>query len=161
MRSLAPEERSILTEAVGAASWGYGLRLTLGNRLSDGEESEVYRVDADGRPLVLRIAPAWRRGEELRWAYERASEAQRTIPQVIAPLRNKYGDPLMTVAGGRPVSLFPFLEGRQLERDDTSMRDQAARLLAKLHRHFLQGDSRGRPNRLLETLTPGSLGHLN
>jgi len=64
-------------------------------------------------------------------------DAQATIHQVTAPLLTKAAAPLITVEG-RPVSLFPFVEGERLDRNDDGLREQAARLLAKLHIFFLQ-----------------------
>jgi len=114
----------------------YGLHVTPVEQLSGGEESDVYRVFNSNGVFVLRIGPAWRSVAELVWSYSRAYEASQQIPEVTSPLLSRNGMPVVE-AENRPLSLFPFVEGMPLDRDDDSQRDQAAVLLARLHKHFI------------------------
>jgi Ser/Thr protein kinase RdoA (MazF antagonist) len=50
---------------------------------------------------------------------------------------------LVVETENRPLSLFPFVEGAPLNRDDGSQRDQAAVLLARLQRHFIGSTGHG------------------
>jgi Ser/Thr protein kinase RdoA (MazF antagonist) len=137
LKTLTKSERSFLRQVIGFVAEQYGQSILIRDKLCGGEESDVFRVEANEGTLALRISPAWRSFDELLWAYRRARETQARIPQVTAPLLSKASAPLIVV-GGRPVSIFPFVDGERLDRDDDGLREQAARLLAELHAFFLR-----------------------
>lgn len=98
-------------------------------RLHGGEESAAYRVG----DLVIRIGPQWRTDREMRWFARLAEHAAAVVPEVVAPVPAVSGD-LVVRLGGRPVSVWPFAAGRWPAKNDHALRDQAAELLARLHK---------------------------
>lgn len=112
----------------------YGVRVSALQPLAGGYECDVALLTtAGGERRVLRVSPAARTVEELAWAYDLAQYASLHIPQAVAPLATIDGSRVFR-HGSRPVSLFPFVAGRLLDRDDPAERDAAARLLGRLHR---------------------------
>jgi Ser/Thr protein kinase RdoA (MazF antagonist) len=111
----------------------YGIAVEVESRLEGGYECEVLALASDAGGLVLRVCPAWRTVGELAWAYDLAAHAAASITEAVAPLRGRDGSRVFGF-GGRPVAVFPRVAGRPLDRDDADERDQAARLLARLHR---------------------------
>lgn len=100
-----------------------------GVRLHGGEESAAYRVG----DVVVRIAPQWRTDSEMRWFATLANHAACVIPEVVAPLPAASGDFVVRLCG-RPISVWPYAEGEWPQHDDRVLRDQAAELLARLHK---------------------------
>ena len=115
-----------IREAVSSA-WGLDVR-DAGERLFGGEESAAFRVGAQ----VVRIGPAWRTTAELEWCHGIALAAAAEIPEVVPPLPNHAGATVIRV-GGRPVSLWPYVEGSRGDDDDACQRAEAAELPARLH----------------------------
>lgn len=112
----------------------YGFAVSTAMPLAGGYECDVALLTAaDGRRCVLRVSPPTRSVEELAWAYDLASYAAGHIPETVAPLAAGDGSRLF-LHEGRPVSLFPFVAGHLLDRNDPAERDAAARLLGRLHR---------------------------
>ena len=112
----------------------YGLRVSALEPLAGGYECDVALLTtAGGERRVLRVSPAARTVDELAWAYELARYTAGHVPQAVAPLAASDGS-LVFRHGDRPVSLFPFVDGRLLDRDHPGERDAAARLLGRLHR---------------------------
>jgi Ser/Thr protein kinase RdoA (MazF antagonist) len=97
--------------------------------LYGGEDSTAYRLG----DVVLRIGPAQRDPAEVEWCHGIAARAAAAVPEVPVPLRTPAGTTVVVI-GGRPVSLWPHVEGGWLDRDDPGQRRQAARLLARVHR---------------------------
>lgn len=111
----------------------YGLRIVAPwHRLKGGEECAVWRLKTTRGRLVLRMSPMWRTTEELRWVNELTSFAAAYAGEVVAPLVALDGTTLF-LHEGRPASLFPFVPGERLDREDAHLRESAARLLARLH----------------------------
>ncbi|HYH78956.1 MAG TPA: phosphotransferase [Longimicrobium sp.] len=125
--------RAIPPSLLAAVERRHGLAVATAEPLAGGYECDVALLTAtDGRRCVLRVSPSSRSVEELAWAYELASFAAEWIPEAVAPLAGRDGS-LLFLHDGRPVSLFPFVAGRLLDRDDPAERDAAARLLGGLH----------------------------
>jgi Ser/Thr protein kinase RdoA (MazF antagonist) len=117
-------------EIVDAVVRHWGVEATEdGERLHGGEESSAYRVGGN----VIRIGPEWRSDAELEWSYAVTSHAAETVPEAVAPLRTAGGAAIVRVAG-RPVSVWPYRAGTWADDDDDATFDQAADLLARLHR---------------------------
>ena len=109
-------------------------------RLYGGEESASYRVGDN----VIRIGPEWRDTGELEWCYAVASHAGLTIPEVPSPMLT--GEHRRVVrAEGRPITVWPFVQGSWADRDDPHHRAQAAQLLARLHRSLADAPVEARP----------------
>lgn len=106
-------------------------------RLPGGEESAAFRIGAQ----VVRIGPAWRSTAELEWCYSVALAAAEEIPEAVPPLLQRPGANVIRVAG-RPVSVWPYIEGSRADDDDECQWAEAAELLARLHQ--VLGSQRGR-----------------
>lgn len=98
-------------------------------RLYGGEESAAFRLG----DVVVRIGPDWRTIEEAEWCHGLVSAVHRRIPSALAPLPNRDGRTTVR-AGGRPVSVWPFVEGRWGDREDPHQATEAATVLARIHR---------------------------
>jgi Ser/Thr protein kinase RdoA (MazF antagonist) len=120
---LTPQLRQDLCAAFGVPAHGRAVRL------HGGEESAAYRLG----DVVVRIAPQWRTDHEMRWFATLANHAATVVPEVVAPLPAASGDFVVRL-GGRPISLWPFVAGEWPTKGDPGLRDQAAELLARLHK---------------------------
>ena len=120
-------------DVLAAVRQRYGLDVTAATALSGGIESSVVRATGDACSVVIRASPTWRTLDELSWAYELASYAATLCPEALAPLRAADGA-LAFEHDGHVVSVFPYVEGRALDRTNALERDAAATLLASLHR---------------------------
>src|SRR6266567_3810859 len=87
----------------------YHLSLLPARRLSGGEECEIWLATSDDGPFIVRISPGQRSLAQLGWTHT------------------------LFLYNGRPVALFPFVEGTPLDREQPVQRDAAAELLARLH----------------------------
>jgi Ser/Thr protein kinase RdoA (MazF antagonist) len=120
-------------DVLAAVRQRYSIGVVTAAPLSGGVESSVLRAVGDGSDVVIRVSPRWRTLEELSWAYELATYASALCPQALPPVRAADGS-LAFEHDGRVVSVFPFVEGRMLDRTKAMERDAAAVLLARLHR---------------------------
>lgn len=98
-------------------------------RLYGGQESAVYRVGDH----VVRVGPPWRTVEDLNWSCSVATAAARHVPRAIAPVPTLDARTVIEVEG-RPVTVWPFIPGHRGDDLDPRQREQAAGLLARLHR---------------------------
>lgn len=102
-------------------------------RLQGGEESAAYRCGE----LVVRIGPRWRSTEEAEWCHEVALRAAAGgVKEVVRPLSTRQDRTVVRVRD-HPVSVWRYVVGDWLDRDDPAQRAQAARLLGRLHRALL------------------------
>jgi Ser/Thr protein kinase RdoA (MazF antagonist) len=120
---LTPQLRQDLSAAFGVPAHGRAVRLY------GGEESAAYRLG----DVVVRIAPQWRTDREMRWFAGLAEHTAAVVPEVVAPVPAVSGD-LVVRLSGRPISLWPFVAGDWPTKGDHGLRDQAAELLARLHK---------------------------
>ncbi|GAA2596381.1 phosphotransferase [Actinomadura fulvescens] len=109
-------------------AWGRGFGGEA-ERLFGGEESAAYRI-AD---VVVRVGPVWRDTAEAEWCHSIAVHAASVMPEAVAPLRTADGATVVR-ADGRPLSLWPYVEGEWPDADEPAVRLAGARLLARLHR---------------------------
>ena len=100
--------------------------------LTGGEESAVWRLATDGGTIVVRVSPAWRTVAELQWVHDLIRFTAQAIPEVVKPLAAADGSTIFLHAG-QPVGVFPFVEGKALDREDSGLQQDAAILLARLH----------------------------
>jgi Ser/Thr protein kinase RdoA (MazF antagonist) len=121
---------------VVSSAWGLDVG-DAGERLFGGEESAAFRLGTE----VVRIGPAWRTTAELEWCHGIAMAAAEEIPEAVPPLPNHAGATVIRVAG-RPVSVWPYIEGSRADDDDECQWAEAAELLARLHQ--VLGSQRGR-----------------
>lgn len=109
-------------------------------RLHGGEESAAFRVG----DVVIRVGPEWRSVEELEWCHTVASAAAASVPEAVAPIVGSSGR-TVAVVDGRPVSVWPFVDGEWADDDDAGQCSQAAVLLARLHLALRDADCGPRP----------------
>src|SRR5215472_4423717 len=114
----------------------YHVPLTPARRLSGGEECEIWLATSDDGPFVVRISPGWRSLTQLGWTHTLMLSLCSLFPVVLAPLPATDGSTFF-LYNGRPVALFPFIEGAPLDREQPAQRRAAAELLAWLHRAML------------------------
>ncbi|MEV4253635.1 phosphotransferase [Spirillospora sp. NPDC049652] len=110
------------------AEWGRRVEAPP-ERLYGGEESAAYRAG----DLVIRVGPLERTSAVAEWCHAVAAHAAASMPEAVAPLRTRSGATVVHVEG-RPVSVWPFVEGEWPDADEEPMRREGARLLARLHR---------------------------
>jgi len=122
--------------------------------LNGGEEAQVWRVESIDGPLVVHASPAWRGTEELAWIHGLLRFTARQAPEAVAPLPARDGSTLIPHQDWW-LSLFPFVPGAFLDREDAVQREAAARLLARMHRAMLGWKAPGRrPNSTPAQLPP-------
>ena len=136
---------------------GSGIRYT--DRLDGGDEAHVFRAETDIGRIVLHASPPWRTRGELEWVHALASHSRIEVPVVVCPIER--GGRTLFECGGRLVAVFPFIQGRFLDRSDPALREDAATLLARVHNALLDfragprprsADSRPAPPKELEAL---------
>ncbi|MFC7625877.1 phosphotransferase enzyme family protein [Microlunatus sp. GCM10028923] len=112
----------------------YGLRISAAEAvLGQGDEASVWRVLGSGRRLIVRSSPASRDLGQLTAAYMLAAVLAETVTEVTAPVRAIDGS-VTARCEGRPISVWPYIEGTFLDRSDHDQLQAAAELLARLHR---------------------------
>lgn len=104
--------------------------------LNGGDECELWRLDSSP-PVVVRVSPAWRSMTELIHSHHVAAEFGTRIPEVTCPVVGSDGSTLF-LWNERPVSVWPLIGGAPLDRTNADLRNQAAELLARLHRAALR-----------------------
>ncbi|MFG1796507.1 phosphotransferase enzyme family protein [Nocardia sp. NPDC049149] len=121
-----------------AAEWGHKGD---GERLHGGEESAAYRVGE----VVVRIGALDRDPAEVEWCNGIAVAAARTVPEAVAPLARADGSTVAMVAG-RPITVWPLIEGQWASSEDPIQVEEAARLLARVHRALAEHRPSPRPH---------------
>jgi Ser/Thr protein kinase RdoA (MazF antagonist) len=111
-------------------------------RLHGGEESAAFRID----DVVVRVGPPWRQPAELEWCHAVARAAASSVPEAIAPTTNGDGRTVVLVEG-RPVSVWPFIEGEWADDHDDHQWRQAPVILAAIHRALAETSLGPRPSR--------------
>jgi Ser/Thr protein kinase RdoA (MazF antagonist) len=113
--------------------------------LAGGYESAVLLLNTDDGLRVLKIAPEWRSREELEWSFAAAVHASLGLSEAIAPFLT-YRGKCVVLFEGRSLSLWPFIEGRNLNTSDQAECDQVAAIYARLQNSLAQWTySRKRP----------------
>ena len=110
----------------------YGFRIQAISKVAPSDEAAVWRAGAE-RPLLIHQSPPWRTGEELAWVHALVAQVAGTFPLAIAPLATTSGATFLE-HGGSLITVYPFVGGAYLDREDAAQREAAARLLAELHR---------------------------
>jgi Ser/Thr protein kinase RdoA (MazF antagonist) len=110
----------------------YGASGTAVPIVDGGDECELWRL-ASSPPVVVRVSPAWRSMTELVYSHQVAAAFSACIAEVTCPLAGADGSTLF-LWNARPVSVWPLIQGRPLDCENAALRDQAAGLLARLHR---------------------------
>lgn len=125
--------------------WGLSVVGTA-ERLTGGEESAAYRVDLRGGVggVVVRLGPLTRGTAVIEWCHQVAGSVG--VEEIVVPLRGSSGASVVRV-GGRPVSVWPYVGGRWLDAGEPAEVEQAARVLARVHRGLREVVMPARPER--------------
>ena len=110
----------------------------------NGDECRIWRVDTPQQPVIVRVSPAWRTVAELQWVHHLTQHCAATIAEVVAPITARNGTTLF-IHEEHPVCLFPFVEGEDLDTNDSDLCVSAARLLARIHQTSATWNSTPRP----------------
>jgi Ser/Thr protein kinase RdoA (MazF antagonist) len=108
----------------------YGLRGRARPIAAGMSGSWLWRLESD--PPVLVRRSRYCELEDVIRTGGIADRLARTVPEVVAPLKGSDGEPAF-LWDGLPVSLWPYIEGEELDRHDPELIKQAAGLLARLH----------------------------
>ncbi len=114
------------------ARWLPGVRVDSVEPLTGGDVNAVYRVDAGAGTYALRVYAAETSAEMVMWEHTLLGRISGVVPEVVAPLMTSDGATFVE-RDARAVSLWPFVEGRRLDRLIGDDRLAAARMLGRLH----------------------------
>lgn len=116
-----------LLSAVGER---YGVAARGAEAMLGGTASKVWRLDSVPR-VVVRLSQYYKL-EDLQRTCRIAGEFARAVPEAIRPLVGADGEPAF-LWDGRPITVWPYVDGLPLDRHDPAQLLQAAGLLARLH----------------------------
>jgi aminoglycoside phosphotransferase (APT) family kinase protein len=108
----------------------YGVEAGSARVLIGGTASKVWRLNSVP-PVVVRLSQYYQL-RDLQRTCRIAGEFSRAVPEAIQPLVGSDGTPAF-LWNGEPVTVWPFVDGLPLDRQDLAQLRQAARLLARLH----------------------------
>lgn len=112
----------------------YGVAAGGAEALLGGTASKVWRLDSVPR-VVVRLSQYYQL-EDLQRTCRVAGEFARAVPEAIRPLVGADGESAF-LWNGRPITVWPFVDGLPLDRHDLAQLQQAAGLLARLHQAAL------------------------
>lgn len=110
----------------------WGVRCSELRPVPGGDESLAWQATAGARRLLLHLGPPWRQTDELRWVHAVIDYFAKYVPAIPALPANDGSTTALVES--RLLSVYPFIDGAHLDRDDPAQRAAAARLLAALHR---------------------------
>lgn len=143
------QDREVALSLCAAAEGFVGSTPTPVQWLEGGYEALVLKAEGPKGAIVLHVSSSQRSREELSWCHAVARHAHRTVPQVVVPIERDRD----TLAEWRDrlLAVYPFVNGSSLDHNNSSLRHEAARLLAKLHRGLLDWSGGPRPPDTWET----------
>jgi aminoglycoside phosphotransferase (APT) family kinase protein len=122
----------------------YGVAAEGAEALVGGTGSKVWRLDSVPR-VVVRLSQYFQL-EDLQRSCRIAGEFSGVVPEAIQPMIGSGGESAF-LWDGQPVTVWPFVDGLPLDRQDLAQLRNVARLLARLHEAALscRGLGDGRP----------------
>lgn len=126
----------------------YGIHADNWLAVHNGDESDVWRVDAAENAFAVHVSPSWRQPTELKWVHQLTRYVASKVPEAVPPLKNRAGETFTVLTQGsqrRLVSVYPFVEGDTLDRTDPAAVAAAGRLLAVVHRRLSTWSGPPRP----------------
>ncbi|WP_017594105.1 phosphotransferase enzyme family protein [Nocardiopsis potens] len=109
-------------------------------RLHGGEESAAFALGT----LAVRLGPRSRSTAEAEWCHAVALHAAASLPEAVVPLPAAGGGTVVRV-DGRPMTVWPLIDGAWPDEDEPGTAARAARLLARLHTALADMDPGPRP----------------
>lgn len=120
--------------ATAVSEW-MGRRLELESLLPGGEEAEVWSALSETERLAIHVNGAWREPAEVSWSHAVVVQAATTVPEAVAPISTRGGT--YFTWSGRVVTVFPFVDGEPVDRENPNQVADAGRLLSRIHRALL------------------------
>ncbi len=108
----------------------YGVVAEHAEAIGGGTASKLWRLDSEPS-VAIRLSQYYGLPEQ-QWSCRVAAEFAGKVPEVIAPLVASDGEAAF-LWQGQPITVWPFVMGAPLDRQNPVERRQAARLLARLH----------------------------
>lgn len=143
------KDREVALSLCAAAKSFVGSTPTPVHWLEGGYEALALKAETSQGPIVLHVSSSERARAELSWCHAVARHAHKAVPQVVVPIKHD-GDTLAEWHD-RLLAVYPFVNGSTLDHNDPSLRVEAARLLANLHRGLLNWSGGPRPSGTWET----------
>lgn len=138
-----PVDQTIPARLGACIAHDYGLRTRDVSPVAPSDEAVVWRAEGE-RPLLIHQSPMWRTSAELTWIHQLITLVARTVPESVVPLPTRSGATFVE-HDGTLVTVYPFVDGVHLDRENAAQREAAARLLARVHRALLACDKPPRP----------------
>jgi Ser/Thr protein kinase RdoA (MazF antagonist) len=115
----------------------YGLARIHGASLLDGgERNRVLRLECEQGVFVLRVSPPGVPTDSIAYEHALMRFMHGYLPQVPCPIAGRDGSTWFQHEN-RLATLFPFMPGRMADRECAWVRQEAARVLARIHRAAL------------------------
>ena len=109
----------------------YGLVPTAVSTLGGGHQSNAFRLDCGAQRVVLKLGPCWRSSAELEWSYTAAEHVAQAMAVAAIPLRTTAKARVVRV-GGRPMTVWPYVEGRGIDVLSDKECDLTAAVLGRM-----------------------------
>lgn len=109
----------------------YGLVPTAVSTLVGGHQSNAFRLDCGAQRVVLKLGPCWRSSAELEWSYTAAEHVAQVMAVAAIPLRTTAKARVVRV-GGRPMTVWPYVEGRGIDVSSDKECDLTAAVLGRM-----------------------------
>ena len=129
-------------EVLLALHLDYGLRPRAAMMLVGGHQSDAFRLECDSQTVVLKIGPQWRSSAELEWSYRAAEHVAQVLSVAAVPLRTA-AKARVTRVLGRPVTVWPFVDGRGIDVNDERECDLTAALLGRMQARLVTWQGAG------------------
>jgi Ser/Thr protein kinase RdoA (MazF antagonist) len=112
-------------------AYGFG-DVAIGDRLEGGYANDLFRIEADGRRLVLRIKHPPVDQDDITWEHRLTRSLAERLSEVPAPLPARDGGTFVAL-GDRVAWLVPFVDAAPADAARAAHRVAAARALGRLH----------------------------
>ncbi len=120
----------------------YGLRPESVIALGGGHQSDAFRLDCGSQNVVLKLGPDWRSSAELEWSYRAAEHVAQTIAVAAVPLRTT-AKARVTRVRGRPMTVWPYVDGRAIDVTSARECDLTAVILGRMQARLVTWQGAG------------------
>lgn len=122
----------------------YGLDPSVASSIFNGDEAHVWKGTGRGQDFVVHLGPHWRRADELAWVHKVIRCAADAVSEAVGPMATRSGGTFAEYDGAL-VAVYPFIEGRSLDRTDEVELSEAGRVLGRIHSQLLKFEGGDRP----------------